>query len=168
MVCRAGAVPRLEKSAPPDGKLIAAVGVADLQSRSGHRLAFGHDELQRPLAMLCHEEQCHGLELHRHLYRQPGSDLSVIHPKRTQLGLAACNTRTATTIVPHQQHVDHEVSWTIPGKDLPAPTQSRLFIACTFLISKSPATGMTRAVNKLFPTMIELEVSSFSGTPTHL
>jgi hypothetical protein len=41
-------------------------------------------------------------------------------------------------------------------------------MACAFLISSSPATGMPRAVSRLFPRMMELMASSLAGLPVPL
>ena len=50
-------------------------------------------------------------------------------------------------------------------KDPPAPKLSMIFIAWTFLISISPATGTPRAVSRLVPRMMELIASSLAGFP---
>ena len=50
-------------------------------------------------------------------------------------------------------------------KEPPAPKLSMIFMAWTFLISISPATGMPRPVNNDVPRMMEVMASSFAALP---
>src|SRR6266568_3127829 len=73
----------------PDGKSIAAVGVADLEDRPRHALALRHQQLEPPVPRLDHREHGDGRVLHRHLQREAPAHLAVVHPERAhQIGRA--------------------------------------------------------------------------------
>src|SRR5664279_4294539 len=88
MVRRTVSVPFIDEPPGTDAETIAAVGIADFQNRSGHRLPFGHKEFEPSIDGLHDREQRDRTVLYGHLNGEPPSHLAVINAQRAHFGLA--------------------------------------------------------------------------------
>src|SRR5579862_2560983 len=88
-----------------DRKTITAVRIANFENWSRYRFAFGHEEFEFAIDTLDNAEQRNRAMLHRHLYRQPAPNLTVIYVQGPNLGSSLCDCDVAGTIVSHQHHI---------------------------------------------------------------
>jgi len=93
MMRRAGGVPVLDKRAGAAGEAVAAVGVADLKDRAGHRLGLRAQQRKLATGLFDHRKQGDRAVLDGHLDGHAATDLAMVDLERAHLGLALGNAR---------------------------------------------------------------------------
>ncbi len=94
-------IPFVDEPPGANAEPVAAVGIANLQNRTGHRFGLGNQQLDPAVHGLDHGKQCDRTMFHRHLHRQAASHLAVIHLERAHLGFTLRNGDVTRAVVPH-------------------------------------------------------------------
>ena len=105
MMRRAGLGPFVHELLRADAETVAAVRVADLQHRAGHRFAFRHEQRKFSARALHHREQRHRPVLHGHLDRKALARFAVIDRQRHQPDAALGNREMRRAVVAEEHHV---------------------------------------------------------------
>src|ERR1700756_2666514 len=105
MMRRTMRVPLIQEASRSESELVPAIGVADFQNRSGHRLTFRGQELEFAVDSLHDGQQSDWTMLHRHLHRESVAHLAVIYLKRPDFGFSLCDGDMSRSVVPHENHI---------------------------------------------------------------
>lgn len=71
-------VPVIHEASCTDGEFVTAVGVANLENRTGNGFSFGDEEFDAVVGSLYHTQEGDEAVFDRHLHRKAAADLAMI------------------------------------------------------------------------------------------